>query len=344
MVPAIWTDLTSDTNSATLILTVEYFFRHTWGWQSGWDEPRWLTEEEIANGRRYRSRERRGQRYDAGIGYSARSVRSALAEGVRQRWLVWREDETTGKKRYALHLRGMNVSPVGEFLGFQGNATKEDDSPLPTNQEPPETDLPPASKNGPHEETTVHLQAQVATLARTVGQLQKAVSLAFSDSFQDQEGVEANRAPLEANRAPLEAIGAPDGSYQSASYTDTFSDTSVQTPPPDTALDEVKDAAAAAMPNSSDSGGGIPSALLNRLASLEPPVSPEVATDLIATFGQQRVAATLDAVERDPTVTSIAAVLIYRLRAGQTPPGGKQLEETMATGGERASRWEPDAG
>ena len=57
-VPKVWTDLTADISSAVTMLTVEYFMRHSWGW-SGWDgEPRWLTIDEIAEGRRYRSPER----------------------------------------------------------------------------------------------------------------------------------------------------------------------------------------------------------------------------------------------------------------------------------------------
>jgi len=72
LAPAIWIDLTSDVSSEALILATEYFFRHTWGWEGGWERPCWLTAEEIAAGRRYRSEARQGQRYDAGIGYSER--------------------------------------------------------------------------------------------------------------------------------------------------------------------------------------------------------------------------------------------------------------------------------
>lgn len=115
VVPAIWTDLSASASSETVILVVEYFFRHTWGWRGGWDEPCWMTEEEIASGRRKAS----GERYDQGIGYSVRSVHDAIQEAVRQGWLVWRHAADGRVREYALHLEKMQVSDEGEFLGQQ---------------------------------------------------------------------------------------------------------------------------------------------------------------------------------------------------------------------------------
>ncbi len=81
-VPAIWTDMTPDVASEAQILAIEYFFRHTWGWHGNGDEARWMDADDIADGRRYRSDERRDERYDRGIGYSERSVRDALRHVV----------------------------------------------------------------------------------------------------------------------------------------------------------------------------------------------------------------------------------------------------------------------
>lgn len=92
-VPHTWTNLSARINSEVLLLGMTYFFRHTWGWQNEARTVRWLEADEVANGRRYRSAERRGERYDQGIGYTPRQVREALDEGVKDELLVWREPE-----------------------------------------------------------------------------------------------------------------------------------------------------------------------------------------------------------------------------------------------------------
>ena len=124
LVPKIWTDLTRDVSSEALILATEYLFRHTWGWNSGWERPCWLALEEIATGRRYRSTARQGERYDEGIGYSERALRDALADGIKRGWLVWQETEGGGRA-YALHLNGMQVAEDGRFPGAAGEAADE---------------------------------------------------------------------------------------------------------------------------------------------------------------------------------------------------------------------------
>ena len=63
----------------------------------------WLTEDEIANGRCYAS----GERYDTGIGYSARAVRDGLRAALTQGLLVWREQ--VGIRQYALYLQGLQA-------------------------------------------------------------------------------------------------------------------------------------------------------------------------------------------------------------------------------------------
>ncbi|MCO6451197.1 MAG: zinc ribbon domain-containing protein [Caldilineales bacterium] len=100
--------------SETLILLITYFFRHTWGWHGHQHEPCWLSEEDIAHGRRFADPARKGERYDEGIGYTGRAVRKALKEGVERGWLVWRYQ---GNGRiFALRLEGMTVSEDGQII------------------------------------------------------------------------------------------------------------------------------------------------------------------------------------------------------------------------------------
>jgi hypothetical protein len=146
-VPALWTDMSARLGSEVAILSVEYLFRHTWGWET-WDgRACWLTEDEIAHGRQYAHGE---ERYDAGIGYSTRAVHDGLREAVAQGLLVWRENGAV--RQYALYLQGMVIGDEGEFQGW-------DTSTVPTSPveaaglsfpaEPPQrqvtapTELPP---------------------------------------------------------------------------------------------------------------------------------------------------------------------------------------------------------
>lgn len=94
--------------------------------------------------------------------------------------------------------------------------------------------------------------------------------------------------------------------------------------------------------NCSGDGGGDPSpSLIEYLASLTPPIEPEAASAFIGAHGESAVLATLKAVENDPNVRSVSAVLSYRLNHGWLE---EPHEETMATDRDRASRWRPDAG
>ncbi len=118
-VPALWTDMSARLSSEVALLSVEYLFRHTWGWET-WDgRACWLTEDEIAHGRQYANGE---ERYDAGIGYSTRAVHDGLREAVAQGLLVWREDarQNAGQnaRQYALYLQGMVIGDAGEFQGW----------------------------------------------------------------------------------------------------------------------------------------------------------------------------------------------------------------------------------
>ena len=91
IVPKRWTDLTAGVTSETIILSVEYLFRHCWNWGRE-DEFHWLTVDEIANGRQARTGNNTTTaiRYDRGIGYSERKVRDALDDAVTREWIVWR--------------------------------------------------------------------------------------------------------------------------------------------------------------------------------------------------------------------------------------------------------------
>lgn len=115
IVPNAWTNISANIGSEVLILSIEYFFRHTWGWQIGDKEIRWLDADDVANGRRYRSDKRRGERYDQGIGYTVRQVRDALEEAVQRELLIWREREDGGKE-YTLRMSWMTgIDPDGYF-------------------------------------------------------------------------------------------------------------------------------------------------------------------------------------------------------------------------------------
>ncbi|MCD6344172.1 MAG: hypothetical protein J7M17_01000 [Anaerolineae bacterium] len=194
-VPHVWTDLTATLSSAVTILTVEYFFRHTWGWAT-WDgSPRWLTADEIAHGRRYRSPERADERYDSGIGYSLRAVRDALQEAAARGLLVWRETETG--RQYALHLQGMVVTAAGQFQ-----------------EQPAEPVIPPVSPAA-HGSEELTLRAQVRQLSRIIQALSTALAQAGIPipAVADVPGppaeairplAEPNRPPTEPNRPPTE--------------------------------------------------------------------------------------------------------------------------------------------
>ena len=116
LVPNYWSDICADIRSEILIIAMEYFFRHSWGWQVGEHEIRWLDADDVANGRKYRSEARRGDRYDEGTGYTTRKLRDALEEGVKRELLVWRKGQTG--KEYALRMAWMEgIEPDGYFDG-----------------------------------------------------------------------------------------------------------------------------------------------------------------------------------------------------------------------------------
>jgi len=206
LVPAIWTDLTSDVSSEALILATEYLFRHNFGWEGGWERPCWLTTEEIAAGRRYRSAARAGERYDEGIGYSERALRDALAEGVRRGWLVWQE-MASGGRVYALHLKGMQVAEDGRFLGLAGDITDER-APL---AEAPVQALPAPSAAARPEQAAAadparlaQLEAQVRALTQEVQALTAAlagVGVALPTQAQSAAGAAQSKAATAQSKA-----------------------------------------------------------------------------------------------------------------------------------------------
>lgn len=114
VVPKSWSDTAAGIRSEVLILSIEYLFRHTWGWQLRDGQVRWLDADEVTNGRRYRSAERQGERYDAGTGYSVRQVRSALSDGVERGLLVWRSG-ADGQREYALRMDWMRGIIDGHY-------------------------------------------------------------------------------------------------------------------------------------------------------------------------------------------------------------------------------------
>jgi hypothetical protein len=150
------------------------------------------------------------------------------------------------------------------------------------------------------------LQAQVAALIQKLGGLMDLLHSAGFDvgtAFNDE-----SKAQNDESKAGNDKSKAEKGQKYSAYYTDTNPDT-LQTPPPDTVVAE-------------NGGGGdsIHQSLLDRLMALDPPVSQEAASDLISTYEISSIQAWLEVLERDPTVRSVAALLIHKLRTGETPP------------------------
>lgn len=113
-VPKVWSDITANISSAATILTVEYLFRHTWGFNN--KEGVWLSADEIAAGRLYSD----GRRYDAGTGFTVVSSHRALKEALALGLIVWTEKYEGGisTRLFNLHIKGMRTNEYGEYLGF----------------------------------------------------------------------------------------------------------------------------------------------------------------------------------------------------------------------------------
>ncbi len=140
-------------SSEVAILSVEYLFLHTWGWET-WDgRACWLTEDEIAHGRQYATGE---ELYDAGISYSLRAVHDGLREALAQGLLVWRENarRNAGQnarqnacqnvRQYALYLQGMVIGDAGEFCGWDTSTPTPDSGTEPlSSPQPDPVALPP---------------------------------------------------------------------------------------------------------------------------------------------------------------------------------------------------------
>ena len=205
-VPALWTDMSTRLGSEVAILSVEYLFRHTWGWGT-WDgRACWLTEDEITHGRQYATGE---QSYDAGIGYSVRAVHDGLREALAQGLLVWREKTDTGIRQYALYLQGMMMGDDGEFQGwapFTEPVSSSDASAPDVPVEPPQRPVSAPAELPPQiVELIQHIMAlpeilAAAGIALPPGLAAEAVSPAASIP-----PVEASTPPTEASRPTLEA-------------------------------------------------------------------------------------------------------------------------------------------
>ncbi|MGC9396886.1 MAG: hypothetical protein ACP5J4_18735 [Anaerolineae bacterium] len=210
-VPALWTDMSTRLSSEVAILSVEYLFRHTWGWET-WDgRACWLTEDEIAHGRRYANRE---QRYDTGIGYSTRAVHDGLHEALSQGLLVWREE--AGERQYALYLQGMLVSDAGEFCGWPTSTASALSPYAPTLDTPVAPQHPqgtaPAAVPSQIVELTQHITALLEVLA--------AAGITLPPNF----GAEASTPRLETSKLPSEE-SRPPAEESTPPYIQTLIDT-----------------------------------------------------------------------------------------------------------------------
>ncbi len=114
-VPLIWTDLTCDVTSEVLILTVEYFFRCTWGTGG---RSKWMDSDDVANGQRPRSvsQERRSKRCDRGIGCPEGQVQDALRDGVSRGLLIWRRAGWGRGREYRLCDQRIDVTADGQWV------------------------------------------------------------------------------------------------------------------------------------------------------------------------------------------------------------------------------------
>ncbi len=174
VVPKIWSDMAAGLKSEVQILVIEYFFRHTWGWQMRNGEVRWLDADEVANGRRYRSPERDGERYDRGTGYSTRQVRDALTAGVKTHMLVWHRN-SDGQREYALRLKWM----TGIIDGYY--------DPAPVASEEParlmEKSVPPTEKPvHPTEKGVPLTEKPVRPAEKSVPLTEKPVDRTYKDT------------------------------------------------------------------------------------------------------------------------------------------------------------------
>ena len=113
-VPKVWTDITTNITSAATILTVEYLFRHAWGFHN--KEGIWLSADEIADGRQYSD----GTRYDAGTGFDISSIHRALREALSLGLIVWTERYEGGisTRLFNLRFKGMRTNENGEYRGL----------------------------------------------------------------------------------------------------------------------------------------------------------------------------------------------------------------------------------
>jgi hypothetical protein len=114
-VPKFWSDITTNITSAATILTVEYLFRHSWGFNN--KEGIWLSAGEIAEGRQYSD----GRRYDAGTGFDVSSIHRALKEALALGLIVWTEKYEAGitTRLFNLRFKGMRANDAGEYQGIE---------------------------------------------------------------------------------------------------------------------------------------------------------------------------------------------------------------------------------
>ena len=120
-VPKVWVVAMRDIGSAAVILAVEYFFRHGWGYHN--ENGVWLTAEEVANGRKYSD----GTRYDNGTGFALATVQRALKKASELGLVVWQEDFDGGiiTRKYNLRFQGMKTDASGMFLDETDDANEE---------------------------------------------------------------------------------------------------------------------------------------------------------------------------------------------------------------------------
>jgi len=310
-VPMLWSELWRTLRSAVEILTVEYFFRHMWGWQGDVDS-KWMTVDEVANGRQYKTKP---ERYDGGIGFPVDNVRRACERGVELGLLVWRVKRVKQRevREYALRMAGM--SP-----GQQAVAQ------------------PPQSVGKPTDAREPLGDARESQGDASEGDARE--PLADAEEPQGDE------------REPLTDVGepAPDAGEPRSELNTFYPDTEGKTPqPPDTTPRSSRHGRATA---AGGGGRTSLSAYLAVHADvltvlqeigIEEPVCTELAQlDLTA----QAVQAHWAQLARDARVQDARSVLVYRLRHGWPAPGEQDAtnQTDLAMDRDRTARWQSDIG
>lgn len=108
--PNEWTDITAEVKSLAELKVLVYILRHTWGYMEQLDEPKRISMDEFANGRKRKD----GSRMDKGTGLSLPSIRDGIKRAIEHGFItIAKEDKSDGgriKRWYKLCMRKVSSS------------------------------------------------------------------------------------------------------------------------------------------------------------------------------------------------------------------------------------------